>query len=435
MTADGSEAARSVDMDVVVVKVLTVVIVTSLTVLAGLLPCRLFQHFRRPMMKRRRMFESMISGAKCFSGGVFLGTCFLHLIPETRFKVDAVMERMGSRSQYPVAELLTMAGFFGVIFGEHVIMFLYYKFQEESCLPTFDHDSYSFDNDYIPNHDDPTLEGCELIECRSMQSLSQRSNSQEDIQNTADSQRNSILTEDLTTTPVPRIHLNGLTPINQSITPLNQTNHKGTNNVTAALNELNAQTIHIVEPEDTERTERIDLEVTANTLNELEVKTVMTELSRTEEKGQIRSVFLLAALSFHGVFEGMALGLQATEGDVWVMCVAVLVHRGILSFGMSFQYARDNERASAIVFSISAFSIICVVGIIIGIAISTGAQMYDDVDVPNAILQSLATGTIFYIVFLNILLKELDGNKDVKKISCTFVGFAFMAVVLAIAKT
>ena len=362
-----------VDMDVVVAKIMTLLIITCLTVLFGLVPCRMMQYCGKSLLKRKRTYDYIVCGANCFAGGVFLGTCFLHLIPETRNKVDSVLQQLGSRSKYPLAELLTIAGFFGVTFGEHVIRFLYYKFQEDSCM-SYDQDSYSFDQDYIPTTEDPALNGCD-IECRSLKSLS--------------------------------------------------------NDHLAAAQD-NVQThLRDVRENDT----RIEMDIEPAPLQEMEARTVVTELSRGEEgKGQIRSVLFLTALSFHGVFEGMALGLQSFEGDVWVMCVAISLHRSILSFGMGLQHSRNFERPATIVFIISAFSIICAVGIIIGIAISAGAQLYSDVNVPHAILQSLATGTIFYIIFLNILFKELDGNKDVKKISCTFVGFAFMAVVFAIVK-
>ena len=427
-TTSADDTDGQIDMDVVVAKILTLIIITVLTVLSGLLPCRLLQHFGRSMLKRRRTFDHAVAGAKCFSGGVFLGVCFLHLMPETRNKVDLILEHLGSRSKYPLAELLTIAGFFGVIFGEHVIRYIYYKIEEDSCCPNFDTDSYNFDQEYMRAINDAEIEGCDLIECKSLHSISQRSinNSEEDVNiqplNTQEDNVN-----------VPTINVNGRLP---STTTLSQNGHVSNspkhNSSQSVHNDVSAQlgsTIRGVE--------RFDMEIHPAPLQDLEVKTVVTEISKSEEAGKshFRSVLLLAALSFHGVFEGMALGLQANESDVWIMCIAIVIHRGILSFGMSLNYARNNERPSTIIFSISTFSIICVVGIVIGIAISTGAQLYDDVDVPNALLQSLATGTIFYIIFFNILFKELDGNKDVKKISCTFVGFAFMAILLAVVKT
>lgn len=426
-----------IDMDVVVAKILALIIITSLTVLSGLLPCRLLQHFGRTMLKRKRNFDQGMSGAKCFSGGVFLGTCFLHLIPETRNKVDVILEHLGSRSKYPLAELLTIAGFFGVIFGEHVIRFIYYKVEEDRCCPNFETGSYSFDQDYVPAANDTEMDGCDLIECRSLHSLSQNNegNSQQDLHfQSMDPHEENV--------NVPSININGLLPshqatqVKQNFVPQNNpisSNSPNHNSAHGVQNDVTAQLCNSIKG-----CERFDMEIHPAPLQDLEVKTVVTEISnRGDESGKFhfRSVLLLAALSFHGVFEGMALGLQADICDVWIMCVAIVIHRGILSFGMSLQYARNNDRPSTIIFSISTFSIICVVGIVIGIAISTGAQLYNDVDIPNALLQSLATGTIFYIVFFNILFKELDGNRDVRKISCTFVGFAFMAVTLAVAKT
>lgn len=427
--SSAEETEGRIDMDVVVAKILTLVIITCLTVLSGLLPCRLLQHFGKTMFKRKHNFDHAISGAKCFAGGVFLGTCFLHLIPETRHKVDLILEHLGSKSPYPLAELLTIAGFFGVIFGEHVIRFIYYKIEEDKCCPNFDTDSYNFDQDYMPAAMDTEIDGCDLVECKSLHSLSQRSiaNSQDDLHSNREDCVN-----------VPTISINGIVPGNQNSS---QSNCNASSNNSPAHNSCrsvqNEQNAHAQMCNSIRGCERFDMEIHPAPLQDLEVKTVVTEISKSEEAGKshFRSVVLLAALSFHGVFEGMALGLQAKESDVWIMCVAIVIHRGILSFGMSLQYARNNERPSTIIFSISTFSIICVVGIAIGIAISAGAQLYEDVDVPNALLQSLATGTILYIIFLNILFKELDGNRDVKKISCTFVGFAFMAILFAVVKS
>ncbi|KAH3741547.1 zinc transporter ZIP1-like [Dreissena polymorpha] len=433
------EQEAGVDMDVVVAKVLTIVVITSLTVIVGLLPCRLVKHFRRKMLRTKQTIDKMVSGAKCFSGGVFLGVCLLHLIPETRKKVDSLLEQIGSTTTYPVAELLTMVGFFGVIFGEHTIRFLYVKTKEDWCLPSSDNDSYSFDQEYGSNNGDLGAERCDLIECRSLRSISNHSHLDADETPTAIVHSVSVTDESV---PVARMNVNGLYPINQTITECFEStranNAKNTIVTTVTVDtdnpKYNTATADELIEECPETRRGIGL--TQENLQDLEVKTVVTEISRSEDtsRGHIQSAFLLVALSFHGVFEGMALGLQVLECDVWVMCVAIVIHRIILAFGMSLQYARNNDRASTIVFSISTFSIICVVGIVIGIVISAGAQLYSDVNVPNAILQSLATGTIFYIVFLNILYKELDGNRDVKKISCTFVGFVFMAITLAVAK-
>jgi len=40
----------------------------------------------------------------------------------------------------------------------------------------------------------------------------------------------------------------------------------------------------------------------------------------------IRGFLLVMALSFHSIFEGMAIGLQSTVNDVWFLFAAVTVH-------------------------------------------------------------------------------------------------------------
>jgi zinc transporter 1/2/3 len=78
------------------------------------------------------------------------------------------------------------------------------------------------------------------------------------------------------------------------------------------------------------------------------------------------------------------------------------------------------------------FTLISALGIVAGILFSSGALLYADVTVPEAILQSLATGTILYIVFFDILFKDLQGVGDLKRVSSCFVGFAVMAIIMAV---
>lgn len=361
-----------VDMDVVVAKILSLIILTICTVLFGLFPCRLMQYFAKVIMSKKKMFDYIISTMKCFSGGIFLGTCFLHLIPETRIKVGEVMLQIRSHSSYPVAELLTMAGFFGVIFTEHAIRSLYKKVQKITNRR----------KEWNSNEILPTL-GCNYRESQS--------------EFDCNSLNNGVQDETLKLEHAAESHDDSHDIIHDTLT----------------------------------------MEIEPAPLQDMEVKKVVSEFSRDgrgTSKGQIRSVLFITALSFHGVFEGMALGLQTLEINVWVLCFAITMHRGIIAFGMGLQHMQNEERSSTIVFSISSFAVLAALGIIVGIAISTGAQLYSDVNVPNAILQSLATGTLFYIIFFDILFKEMNGNKDVKKISCTFVGFSVMAIVFAITR-
>ncbi|CAL1544219.1 unnamed protein product [Lymnaea stagnalis] len=175
----------------------------------------------------------------------------------------------------------------------------------------------------------------------------------------------------------------------------------------------------------------------SSVLQDIQVKRVVDELSRSDDssRAHFRSILYIMALSFHGIFEGMALGLQSMKSSVWALCFAIVVHRCVLAFKLGMDLCRGEEKQGTAFLCIGVFTLISTLGIIIGIVISSGASLYSNVSVPEAILQSLATGTIFYIVFFDILFKDLEGKDDLKRVSSSFVGFSLMAIVFAITKS
>lgn len=175
----------------------------------------------------------------------------------------------------------------------------------------------------------------------------------------------------------------------------------------------------------------------SSSMQDIQVKRVVDELSKSDasSRAHLRSIVYIMALSFHGIFEGMALGLQSMKSSTWSLCFAIVVHRCVLAFKLGMDLCRGEEKQGTTFLCIGMFTLISTLGIIIGILISSGASLYSDVSVPEAILQSLATGTIFYIVFFDILFKDLDGKEYLKRVSCSFVGFSLMAVVFAVTRS
>lgn len=354
-------------MDVVVMKILSLIVLTTSTLLSGLLPMRLMKCMSHSVLKHHDFIQYILSGLRCFCGGVFLATVFLHLIPETRLIINNVTKQMGSNPKYPLAELLTMAGFYAVLFTEQLIMLLYRKHTTE--------------------RDDGLTQKTE-VKCSNMELTRNR----------------------------------GSVPGGTSLNSLENQDQEA--NLTNLLDESDIEVKESHEP-------AIELDESPP---DLELKNVVTVLSRGDDsrRHHIRSVIFIIALSFHGVFEGMALGLQTTESNVWTVCFSIIVHKCVRSFGHGLQMTKSNEKQSMIFLCIGASAVISAVGIVIGIVISSGAMLYSDANVPHAILQSLATGTILYIVFFDILYKDMGVEGDIRRTSCTFVGFAFMAVLFAI---
>lgn len=169
-------------------------------------------------------------------------------------------------------------------------------------------------------------------------------------------------------------------------------------------------------------------------LPDLGVTRVVKQLSQADltRRAHFRSIIYIMALSLHGIFEGLALGLQSRESSVWSLCFALCLHRCVLAFQLGMDLCGARESQGTAFLCIGTFTLISALGIVAGILFSSGAMLYTDVTIPEAILQSLASGTILYIVFFDILFKDLQGRGDIKRVSCCFVGFALMAIILAI---
>lgn len=119
----------------------------------------------------------------------------------------------------------------------------------------------------------------------------------------------------------------------------------------------------------------------------------------------LRGLLIVLALSVHELFEGMALGLENSPQHVWLFFGAIASHKLVLAFcvGVELIVAKTNTKLA--VCYILIFAIVSPIGIGIGMAISnsTGAL------IGGSILQAMATGTLLFVVFFEILKKSGTG--------------------------
>ncbi|XP_067008325.2 zinc transporter ZIP1 [Anabrus simplex] len=121
----------------------------------------------------------------------------------------------------------------------------------------------------------------------------------------------------------------------------------------------------------------------------------------------IRGLLVVLALSIHELFEGLAVGLQSTAELVYYMMGAVAAHKLVISFCVGMELVSSGTRTALIIIYVIAFAIVSPIGIGVGMAVS---DQHASEGVANAVLQGLATGTLLYVVFFEILLKEREGG-------------------------
>ncbi|BFZ18421.1 hypothetical protein BsWGS_21460 [Bradybaena similaris] len=146
----------------------------------------------------------------------------------------------------------------------------------------------------------------------------------------------------------------------------------------------------------------------------------------------LRAFLLLFALSFHTIFDGLAVGVQNVVSEMWQVFTAIAIHKSIIAFCLGLELFKCHPNNPWRAFSwICFFSIMSPIGISIGIGLTSGG--IDELArlLSSSILQGLAAGTFLYVTFLEILSLYIGHNchRKFSHIFFALVGFAFMACV------
>lgn len=146
----------------------------------------------------------------------------------------------------------------------------------------------------------------------------------------------------------------------------------------------------------------------------------------------LRAFILVFSLSLHSVFEGLAVGLLENATEVLEICLAMLIHKSIVSFSLTVKLSQGRLRRSAVAGCLLLFAAMSPLGIAVGIAL-TETKTSPQHQLACSSLEGLAAGTIIYITFMEILPHELaTPTNRIPKVAMLLVGFAVVTAVLFI---
>ncbi|XP_026228995.1 zinc transporter ZIP1 [Anabas testudineus] len=146
----------------------------------------------------------------------------------------------------------------------------------------------------------------------------------------------------------------------------------------------------------------------------------------------LRAFILVFSLSLHSVFEGLAVGLQEEGKDVLEICLALMIHKSVISFSLSFKLSQGQLRRSVVVGCLLLFAVMSPLGISLGIGL-TETKASSQHLLARCTLEGLAAGTFIYITFMEILPHELSSPRNrMPKVTMLLVGFAVVTAVLFI---
>jgi len=113
---------------------------------------------------------------------------------------------------------------------------------------------------------------------------------------------------------------------------------------------------------------------------------------------------------------------------VWLLFIAISAHKYVISFCISMQFVTSGLPPLLSIIYFSTFALISPVGAGIGILISETVKSEAETQtVAVTVLQGLATGTLLYVVFFEVIEKErLKGTTGMVQVTFVLLGFLCM---------
>ncbi|XP_023569539.1 zinc transporter ZIP1 [Octodon degus] len=143
----------------------------------------------------------------------------------------------------------------------------------------------------------------------------------------------------------------------------------------------------------------------------------------------LRACVLVFSLALHSVFEGLAVGLQRDRARAMELCLALLLHKGILAVSLSLRLLQSHLRVQVVAGCGVLFSCMTPLGIGLGAVLAESAGPLHQL--AQSVLEGMAAGTFLYITFLEILPQELASSEQrILKVILLLAGFAVLTGLL-----
>ena len=130
----------------------------------------------------------------------------------------------------------------------------------------------------------------------------------------------------------------------------------------------------------------------------------------------ITPYILLIALSVHGIFEGIALGVMNTVKECSILFSAIILHKWAASFALGISFYKSGTEKDLFIKMILLFTSFGPLGIIIGMIFSDAGNLI------KGIMLSISTGTFIYVAASEVIVEEFSLSK---KTNIKFLWFLF----------
>nr|XP_039250757.1 zinc transporter ZIP1-like [Styela clava] len=142
----------------------------------------------------------------------------------------------------------------------------------------------------------------------------------------------------------------------------------------------------------------------------------------------VRSLILVTTLSMHSLLEGLAIGLQKTASSALSIFIAVLFHKSLMAFSMGNNLIQAGQSVKSILIAAAVLAMTSPVGIAVGTVMK---ETSSGTEIVNGVLQGIATGTFLFITFFEVLSKEFASHTNrVYKTIAFILGYCCILAVM-----
>ncbi|XP_044264786.1 zinc transporter ZIP3-like [Tribolium madens] len=365
-------------MDLVSTKILVAVLFGLLRFFFGILPVKIYklllhwegQDDSEHFINKRRHQQVTCTLALCqsFGGGVLFATCMLHMMPEVYKSVEELKQFGNVNTDYPLSQMTISVGFFLVYFIEELSHWFVTHVPDEACEKT----------------------------------------------------------------------TRSATPSSTKVAPKSAFTNEEKKEVPFIVDEYEKRpksaasdtyslTAQVIAENEKNQEKSVDLD---SELERVESAKSSVEKAVKSKQQIMRYVLVVVALSFHAMFEGLAIGLQHSIANIWYLFVAVSIHSATILFYISLELVLAKTELRRILTHVTILSVTSPAGVLLGLLITQKANMNTQAkSTAVVLLEGLSAGTILYITFFEVLNREKERRAwTIRRGACILGGFVLMAL-------
>jgi len=387
------------------VKIIVLLLSGAVRLLFGLVPI-LIVKLISPSWSQSQTMSRIISLLMFFGGGVLLATCFLHLMPEVRESFSTALPHI----EFPIAEIVFIVGFFLVYLLEDIVHSVLHrrrahKNNKKKELSGASSTSLCSSGTTVLNahlhtkqdsHNGSLNTDCivPLPSALSPATTNTMSIGQQQsacVHNNNNGGQSICVDNSIPTVTTTKNELSIPQQLQNNIKTSGSSNRTDLDwwrdtiqSQNSRLNLLSKSCTCVPDlaPDNLNSESKIRAadQNTDNASNSSSEDNTMTtthghshipcETEDSSFSGELRNILIIVAISFHGVFEGMAIGLQKTEKDVWYLFLAVSLHECTILFCIGVELISSKTKLARMIVYILVVSLVCPLGITIGTVVT-----------------------------------------------------------------